>query len=156
MKSIGMLLVLGAVVAGAGCSRQAPWEAPSAGLISRNTGNLFYIVPHDTPGVAMFHRGDLNSSTSHTSNAATRSYDCSGTLTTGAKAVVSYRLTSGAPEVMTISNKSYDLAEGRIFLIKAGGDITQIPFAPLRPSDQYVTRLQEYLNASKTMDSDEG
>ena len=55
---------------------------------------------------------------------------------------------------MTINDKSYDLAEGRVFLIKVGGDITQIPFAPLQPSERYVTRLREYLNANKAMDSD--
>jgi len=153
MRTIGMFLVLGTVVAGAGHSRQAPWDAPSAGLISRNTGSLFYIVPYDTPGIALFYGGDLNSNTSHISNAATRTYDCSGRLTTGMKAVVSYRLASETPEVVSVNNKSYDLAEGRVFLIEAGGDITQIPFAPLQPSRQYATRLQEYLNASETMDS---
>ena len=37
-----------------GCSKEMSWEAPSAGLITRNTAALFYIVPDNTPGVVWF------------------------------------------------------------------------------------------------------
>ena len=114
--------------------------------MARETASLFYIVPHGTPGVVLLYMGDLNSSASHTSNPKTRTFDFSGTLTTGTKAVVPYALTSVNPGAMTVCGKSYDLSAGRVFVIGEGGGITQLPFAPLTPSDEYVTRLQEYMN----------
>jgi hypothetical protein len=151
MKPIAKVVVLVTVIAATGCSRKALWEAPSAGLISRNTASLFYIVPQDTPGVALFHGGGLNSSASHTSNPKTRTFDCSGTLTTGTTVVVPYELDSAKPNVITIHENSYDLSAGRVFVIGADGGITQIPFTPLEPSEEYVTRLQEYLNANQLL-----
>lgn len=133
-----------------GCSKEMSWEAPSAGLITRNTAALFYIVPDNTPGVVWFYMGDLNSSASHTSNPKTRNFDYSGTLTTDTKAVVPYELKSVSSGVIMILDKIYDLSEGRVFVIAEDGGITQIPFAPLKPSDAYLTQLEEYMNASKS------
>jgi len=143
--------VVASVIACVGCSREASWQSPSTGLISRNTGSLFYIVPQGTPGVVLFHEGELSSSSSHTSNPKGRTFDCSGTLTTGAKVTVPYRLISADPHTMRIRDMPYDLSKGRVILITAAGEIQQIPFSPLEPSEQYLTRLKEYLSANKPM-----
>ena len=149
MNGRAVVAAVAGIIACVGCSRQASWQSPSAGLISRNTGSLYYIVPQGTPGVVLFHEGELNSSASHTSNPKTRTFDYSGTLTARAKVTVPYSLTSADPRTMRIKETPYDLSKGRVFLINADGEILQIPFAPLEPSEPYVMRLKEYLNANK-------
>ena len=144
---IATVTVLVGMLMGAGCSRQVGWEAPSSGLIFRDTGSLFYVIPQNSSGVTFFHQGHLNSSTEHYSNPKTRTYDCSGTLTTADKVVVTYHLASSAPHVMTIQGMIYNLAQGRVFLIRTDGTVSQIPFAPLAPSEEYAAKLKEYLNA---------
>jgi len=93
--------------------------------------------------------GDVNSSTSHTSNPKTRTFDCSGTLTTGGKGTVSYKLSSADAQVMPINDKPYDLSQGRVFMINAAGQISHTPFAPLDASKQYVMHLEQYVDANK-------
>jgi hypothetical protein len=130
-----------------GCSSRAPWESPSAGLITKNGAALFYIKPQDDAGVVLFHVGDLNSSSSHTSNPKTRTFDYSGTLTAGDAVQVTYRLLSLDAERITINDIIYELSKGRVFLIAEQGSVSQLPFSPLEPSDQYVERLKNHVSA---------
>ena len=149
MKLMVTIVVFATLIAGIGCSRQASWEAPSAGLIARNTGSLFSIRPEGTPGVALFHGGTLNSSMAHYADPTARTFNYSGTLTTDEKVTVSYSLTSSNAQTMTINNQTHDLSHGRVFLINNAGGIRQIPFAPLEASEQYVTLLEEYIHEDK-------
>ena len=129
------------------CSSKAPWKSPSAGLISTNEGSLFYITPQDNAGVVLFHMGDLSSSSPHTSNPKTRTFDYSGTLTAGDAVKVTYRLLSSDVERITINDIIYELSKGRVFLIAEQGSVSQLPFSPLEPSKQYVERLKNYVSA---------
>ena len=129
------------------CSSEAPWEPPSAGLITTNEASLLYIMPQKSIGVILFHLGDLNSSSSHTSNPKTRTFDYSGTLTAGDAVKVTYRQLSSDAQRITINDIVYELGKGRVFLIGEQGKVSQLPFSPLEPSKQYVDRLKNYVSA---------
>jgi hypothetical protein len=137
------------MILGLGCSPQSAWQAPSAGLITKNGAGLFCITPQGSPGVMLFHGGDLNSSASHTSNPKTRAFDCTGRLTTGGGRQVTYRLLSSDPGKVTLNDAAYDLGKGSVFLITEAGGVAQLPFAPLEPSERYLDSLREYFDANK-------
>lgn len=137
-----------------GCASQSEWQSPSSGLITKDGAGLFYIVPQQDPGVAFFHVGDLNSSASHTSNPKVRTFNYTGTLTTETSAAVAYGLSSSDLTKIRIGNATYDLRQGRVFMIADQGTVQQIPFAPLVPSQEYVQRLKEYASANKTSGGD--
>ena len=140
--------MLTVVLAAIGCTQKTHWQAPEAGLRGYNDAHLFYTAPQNTPGIVLFHAGDLNSAAHHTANLESHTYDYTGTLTTGAKAAISYSLCSDEPRVFTISDEAYDLSEGRVFLLNEVGEISQLPFAPMEPSQEYLARLREYLDAN--------
>jgi hypothetical protein len=131
-----------------GCSSENGWKSPSGGLITKNEAALFSITPHEDAGVAFFHSSDLNASTSHTSNPKDRTYNYSGTLSAGADIKVTYQLKSDVSQIV-ISDTAYNLIDGRVFVVTDQGDILQLPFAPLAASEQYLQKLQAYVNANK-------
>ena len=132
-----------------GCSPQSGWQPPSAGLIAKNGAGLFYIIPPGGPGVVLFHSGKLESSASHTSNAKTRTFECTGRLTTGTGSEIAYRLLWSEAGKITLSDVAYDLGKGGVFLITEAGGVVQLPFAPLEPSERYLDSLREYFSANK-------
>lgn len=127
-----------------GCKQQSDWKSPSAGLISKNKAAMLYILPDKDPGVVFFRLGDLNSSSSHTSNPVNHTFDYSGTLTTEGSAKLVYQLSSSNTSEILINKKAYILEQGRVFIIDDQGELVQHKYEAPLPTHDYLAKLKDF------------
>jgi len=137
-----------------GCSRDPAWKGPAAGLISTNDGSLFSIEQTDGPVLIFFYAGKLNSSTSHTSNPAIKTFDYTGTLTSEERITISYKYRSSEASRIEIGGSRFELASGTVFCIENDGQVIQLPFGGLAASREYLEKLKGYFSADKAASAD--
>ncbi|WP_146512154.1 hypothetical protein [Thalassoglobus neptunius] len=101
--------------------------------------------------IVFFFPLDISSSGDHSSNAESRTFDYSGTITSSPskKTVLSYRISSTDPTKVTCNNADYRLSDGTVFYVAKDGAITQLPFAGLGPTKEYVSDLQAYVDSNR-------
>ena len=144
MRYKNALMISACMILCSSCSHKTPMKAPSAGLIEQDGAGLFYIFPSKNEGIIFFHYGQLNSSASHTANPKNKTYNCTGILTTKNEIETKYQYVSSDANRITINNSTYNLDQGRCFQILGTGEILQLPFAPLDPSEKYAVNLKKY------------
>lgn len=150
MKHIFLISVLSFA---AGCSQTATptWKPALAGghHIGIGDSTILAFGYSDAPqhSVVFFFPFDINSSTDHTSNPKSRTFDYSGTVTRSPdkKEVLSYAISSTDASKITCNEVAYDLRHGSVFNVALDGTITQLPFAGLEPTKEYVGELEQYL-----------
>jgi hypothetical protein len=101
--------------------------------------------------IVFFFPFDINSSGDHSSNAESRTFDYSGTISSSPskRIVLSDRISATDPTKVTCNNADYSLSDGTVFYVDKGGAITQLPFAGLPPTKEYVSDLQTYFASSR-------
>jgi hypothetical protein len=132
----------------AGCSHEKTWKPPSAALFNQSAYNMFSITFEHAPGIALIYAGQLTSAASHNSNSKDKTFVFTGKLTTECKTEYDYRLVSSAVDELTINGVKYSLNNGRIFHLRINGQVLQLPYAPLEPSEEYIKKLVSFDVAS--------
>lgn len=119
--------------------------APSEGLIGTGEASLYYHAIADRTIVVYF-AGPLNLSSRSSQN--TRSGDYAIDVTLSADGDGPKEITvvggSGRPQSIRIKGQEYELRDGTVFRVSPTGEVTQLPFAGLPPSKEYVNALHEY------------
>lgn len=155
MKMIYLITSLVLVLCGCSQKSQPTWKPLLDGghHVGIDGASIFAFGYNDDPdrSIVFFFPMDINSSGDHSSNAESRTFAYSGTITSSPskKVVLSYRISSTDPTKVTCNNTDYRLSDGTVFHVDKGGAITQFPFAGLRPTKKYVSDLQTYFASSR-------
>jgi len=150
MKLPYLVTLLLLVVSGCAQSPQATWKPLLDGghHIGTNGAAIFAFAYNDAPerSVVFYFPFDINSSSDHTSNAQSRTFDYSGTITTSPnnEAVLSYHIASTDATKIRGNETDYKLRNGSVLHVARDGTVTQLPFVGLQPTKEYVSDLQNY------------
>jgi hypothetical protein len=121
------------------------WVGPAEGNIGRDEVSLYYLKnPAHT--VVLYFPGQLNSTSSSSQNATTKSFRTDVALQAKGMQTVTVTGESSRLDSIRINQKEYDLAEGALFRVSAKGDIDQLPFLPLEPTREYLTVLTRFFH----------
>lgn len=154
MKMIYLITSLALVLCSCSQKTQPTWKSLLDGghHVEIDGASIFAFGYNDDPdrSIVFFFRMDINSSGDHSSNAESRTFDYSGTISSSPseKTVLSYRISSTDPTKVTCNNTDYRIQDGSVFYVTNDGTVTQLPFAGLRPTKKYVSDLQEYFTSS--------
>jgi len=153
MTRISLFLTL-FVCLTAGCSKNTAWRPPLDGghHIGGNEASMFAFGRTPDPGqsIVLYFPFGINSSTSHSHNPISRSFDYSGTITqSGDGPSLTYAISSEDPQILTLDGVRYDLSEGMVFRFDEDMSIQQYPFAGLAPSREYLDELSAYFTDSE-------
>lgn len=145
------------------------WNPPQAAHIGGNKLSTYCVHDGKTAAFVIVYRGDLDSSTSSSSNAKDRSWTDSGTLTAKKPGIaLSFHRLHTTPDKLTITTapadardlskpapaprefgqKEYDLTRGRVFLLGDDGAVRQLAIeAPAIRDQAAAARLEEQIAA---------
>jgi len=143
-----MLLLL--VTCGCGQSPQPTWKPLLDGghHVGMNGVTIFAFAYNDAPdrSVVFYFSFGINSSSNHSSNAKSRTFDYSGAITTSPsnEAVLDYHIASTDATKIRCNETDYQLQDGAVFHVGQDGTVTQLPFSGLKPTEEYVSDLQDY------------
>ncbi|QDU43609.1 hypothetical protein Mal52_20850 [Symmachiella dynata] len=148
-------LIASLLVLTCGCSPKAPptWKPvlDSGHHLGFGAVSVFAFGYTDVPehSIVFFFPFDVNSSTEHTSNPATRTFDYSGkiTLSPSKEKVMTYHIASSDVSRITCNDSDYELKNGSVFHVSKDGTIKQLPFAGLQPTREYVLDLKDYFDS---------
>ena len=153
MKSSLLVTLLLFVASGCSPQAQSTWKPLLDGGHHIGTGGAsilaFGYSDHTERSIVFFFPFDINSGSDHTSNAKLQTFDYSGTVTVspGKEPVLSYHIASSDVATITCNETDYELRKGSVFYVAHDGTITQLPFAGLQPTKDYVSDLQEYFGS---------
>jgi hypothetical protein len=143
--AVGMLLVSALVGFGLQTgSPEKPW-APSRGHIGSNDGSLYYFKLPDRT-VVFYFPGDFNSTSRSSENPQARTFSIDVTLQGKRIVPIALKGESSRMGVFEVNGKLYRLAAGEVFRVSAKGDVVQLPFRPLEPTQEYLEMLKRHFS----------
>ncbi len=124
------------------------WRPPSATLISNNDGSL-YCIEYPGHTVAIHLNGPWGCSSRSSANAASKTFQTDVTLqVSGAQAKdrkdVTLKCSSSDPSKFEINSTAHAPIFGTVFHVYDDAKVVQLPFQPLKPSQEYLTVLNQY------------
>jgi len=121
----------------------SPQQASAEGLISTGNASLYYLK-YPQRVVVFYYPGELNASSRSSENPVLKTHRTDITLQ--AKNIQPIVVTgdSAKPGDLQINGKEYHLSAGSLFRVSAKGEILQLPFAPLEPTEAYLAALRSY------------
>lgn len=101
------------------------WDPPHAAHVGGNDFSSYCVHDGQMASYVIAYRGDLNSSSSHTSNSKTRTWTDDVTLTLKSQAgkqQLALHREHTAPDKLTLAGNDYDLTRGRVFVVSDNGE----------------------------------
>jgi hypothetical protein len=128
-------------------SPEKPW-APSQGHIGSNDGSLYYFKLPDRT-VVFYFPGDFNSTSRSSQNLRAKTFSIDVTLEGKGIVPIALKGESSRMDVLEVNGKSYRLAAGEVFRVSAKGDVVQLPFRPLEPTQEYLEMLKRHFSTTE-------
>ena len=155
MKQVYLISSLVLVLCGCTQKTHPTWKPLLDGghHVGVDGSTVFAFGCNDDPdrSIVFFFPMNTSSSGDHSSNAESRTFDYAGTITTSPnqKTDLTYRISSTDLTKVTCNNTDYSLSDGTVFYVAKDGAVSQLPFAGMRPTKEYVSDLQTYFASSR-------